>query len=128
MENKKTNTLIHSNGPRYGEGHIFLWWENYGRRLLYVDILYVEGSGSYSEFHAIDGSRVMISYRLGVMEDSLPDDTFIPGTPEFYLELALHRYICGQQRENRRPMVPGRSGLSFPFVRRATFPGTLPAK
>ena len=53
MENKKTNTLIHSSEPRYGEGHIFLWWENYCRRLLYADILYVEGSGSYSEFHAI---------------------------------------------------------------------------
>ncbi|MBR5461220.1 MAG: hypothetical protein IKU75_02110, partial [Butyricimonas sp.] len=61
MENKKTNMLIHSNEPRYGEGHIFLWWENYCRRLLYVDILYIEGSGSYCEFHAIDGSRMTIS-------------------------------------------------------------------
>ena len=66
MENKKTNTLIHLNGLRYGEGHIFLWWENYWRRLLYVDILYIEGSGSYCEFHAIDGSRMTISYRLGL--------------------------------------------------------------
>lgn len=65
MENKKTNTLIHLNGLRYGEGHIFLWWENYWRRLLYVDILYIEGTGSYCEFHAIDGSRMTISYRLG---------------------------------------------------------------
>ena len=80
MENKKTNTLIHSSEPRYGEGHIFLWWENYCRRLLYADILYVEGSGSYSEFHAIDGSRVTISYRLGVTERSLHwhyIDTFV---------------------------------------------------
>lgn len=85
MENKKTNTLIHLSEPRYGEGHIFLWWENYCRRLLYADILYVEGSGSYSEFHAIDGSRVTISYRLGVMERSLPDDTFIRVHQSFIL-------------------------------------------
>ena len=55
MENKKTNTLIHSSEPRY------------------------------SEFHAIDGSRVTISYRLGVMERSLPDDTFIRVHQSFIL-------------------------------------------
>ena len=85
MENKKTNMLIHSNEPRYGEGHIFLWWENYCRRLLYVDILYIEGSGSYCEFHAIDGSRMTISYRLGVMKLSLPDDMFIRVHQSFIL-------------------------------------------
>ena len=90
MENKKTNTLIHSSEPRYGEGHIFLWWENYWRRLLYVDILYIEGSGSYCEFHAIDGSRMTISYRLGVMKHSLPDDTFIRIHQSFILNW---RYI-----------------------------------
>ena len=90
MENKKTNTLIHMNGLRYGEGHIFLWWENYWRRRLYGDILYIEGSGSYCEFHAIDGSRMTISYRLGVMKHSLPDDTFIRIHQSFILNW---RYI-----------------------------------
>lgn len=89
---KRPTTLIHSSEPRYGEGHIFLWWENYCRRLLYADILYVEGSGSYSEFHAIDGSRVTISYRLGVMERSLPDDTFIRVHQSFILNgiISIH--------------------------------------
>ena len=64
MENKKTNTLIHSSEPRYGEGHIFLWWENYCRRLLYADILYVEGSGSYSEFHACKTANRSYNYHL----------------------------------------------------------------
>lgn len=101
MENKKTNTLIHSSEPRYGEGHIFLWWENYCRRLLYADILYVEGSGSYSEFHAIDGESSDDFLSFGGDGTLFAGRHVHPGTPEFHLELALHRYICGQQRENR---------------------------
>lgn len=98
MENKKTNTLIHSSEPRYGEGHIFLWWENYCRRLLYADILYVEGSGSYSEFHAIDGESSDDFLSFGGDGTLFAGRYVYPGTPEFHLELALYRYICRQQR------------------------------
>lgn len=52
---------------------------------MYVDILYIEGTGRYCEFHAIDGSRMTISYRLGVMKLSLPDDMFIRVHQSFIL-------------------------------------------
>lgn len=77
MENKKTGASACLNKPRYGEGHIFIWCENYCRRILYIDILYVEASRSYCEFHLIDGSRVTLSWRMRIVEQILPTDTFI---------------------------------------------------
>ena len=85
MENKKTGASACLNKPRYGEGHIFIWCENYCRRILYIDILYVEASRSYCEFHLIDGSRVTLSWRMRIVEQILPTDTFIRVHQSFIL-------------------------------------------
>ena len=85
MENKKTGTKTSSNEPRYGDDHVFIWDEGYSKRALYVDILYVQGSGSYSTFHFTDGTQVVVSYCLAITERSLPESSFVRVHQSFIL-------------------------------------------
>ena len=77
MKNEKTGAMTSSKEPRYGEGHVFLRWKDYDRRVLYVDILYVQASGSYSTYYLIDDSQIVTTNRLAVAERALPGDTFV---------------------------------------------------
>lgn len=64
MKNGQSGASAPSKEPCYGDGHVFLRWKDYDRRILYVDILYVWSSGSYNAYCLIDGTCVTTTYYL----------------------------------------------------------------
>ena len=56
---------------------IFIRQDDYYRKCLYADLLWVEASGSYSDIHLRDRSRIVVALRIGVMVCYLPASHFV---------------------------------------------------
>lgn len=72
---------------RHVNDGVFLRQNDYYKKFLYVDILWVEASGSYSYIHLRDKSRVIVSHSLKVVENSLPRTHFLRVHRGFILSL-----------------------------------------
>ena len=72
---------------RHVRDGIFIRQDDYYRKCLYTDLLWVEASGSYSDIHLRDRSRIVVALRIGVMG----------------------RYVCRQHVAYRRQVVPDRA-------------------
>ncbi len=66
---------------------IFIRVNEYYNKYLYSDILWIEASGSYSYFYLKDKSRLVVSCRLAVVEQQLPDSRFVRAHRGFILNL-----------------------------------------
>ena len=50
---------------RHVRDGIFIRQDDYYRKCLYTDLLWVEASGSYSDIHLRDRSRIVVALRIG---------------------------------------------------------------
>ena len=62
---------------RHVRDGIFIRQDDYYRKCLYTDLLWVEASGSYSDIHLRDRSRIVVALRIGVMGRYLPASHFV---------------------------------------------------
>ncbi len=62
---------------RHVRDGIFIRQDDYYRKCLYTDLLWVETSGSYSDLHLRDRSRIVVALRIGVMDRYLPASHFV---------------------------------------------------
>ena len=86
---------------RHVRDGIFIRQDDYYRKCLYTDLLWVEASGSYSDIHLRDRSRIVVALRIGVMGRYLPASHFV----------RIHRsyVVCRQHVAYRRQVVPDRA-------------------
>ena len=56
---------------------VFIRQNDYYKKYLYTDLLWVKASGSYSAIHLRDRSRIVVALRLGVMNRYLPESHFV---------------------------------------------------
>lgn len=66
---------------------LFIRKDDYYKKFLYSEILYVEASGSYCYFYFKDKPRVIVSFRLALVEEKLPERYFARVHNSFILNL-----------------------------------------
>lgn len=66
-----------SNMDEIASDSIFIKMQEYFRRILFKDILYIEASGSYCNFYLQAGSKVTVAYTLTDTMQHLSNNLFI---------------------------------------------------
>ena len=56
---------------------VFIRQNDYYKKYLYTDLLWVKASGSYRAIQVRDRSRIVVALRLGVMNRYLPESHFV---------------------------------------------------
>lgn len=87
MNNENTDFSATLPEFRHVNDGVFLRQNDYYKKFLYTDILWVESSGSYSYIHLRDKSKLIVAHRLKVVESKLPGSHFIRVHRGFILSL-----------------------------------------
>lgn len=66
-----------SAGPPIGQDGFFIRQNEYYKKVLFNDIMWIEASRSYCYIHLADDTRIIVTYPLSEVKKKLPDELFI---------------------------------------------------